>query len=350
MQIKTVPEDFIVKEIASHDVKESGPYLLLELTKRNTTTERALSAIADAFRLQRKQIGFAGTKDARALTKQYITIRADASLAERIKKIHVQNAALRFLGFVQEPLTLGLLEKNSFEIVVRKIDHEKIHPISMIPNFYDEQRFSSANADIGRHIIKSEFKEAVELILRTGTDVDDRIRQHLDSKQNDYITALRMIPKSILLLYVHAYQSLLFNEVLAAYIRLHDPNAIEVPGPVPFCVPTKEIPAAAIPIFGFGTDPDPVFGPLYEKILAREGLEPRDFVVRSLPFLTVEGGVRDAFFAVEDLVIGEREDDNLHPGYMRQRLAFTLSKGCYATMVIKCLYRVGFISGDAMRT
>ena len=38
MQLKTIPEDFIVVEQSRHDVLEKGPYLLLEMTKRNITT------------------------------------------------------------------------------------------------------------------------------------------------------------------------------------------------------------------------------------------------------------------------------------------------------------------------
>src|SRR4051812_10986970 len=106
MQLKTIPEDFVVTEKARHDIKESGPYLLVELSKRNLSTERALSLLADALHLQRKALGYAGAKDARALTRQYVSIRGDDSLIERIKKLRHNQFSVRVLGYLGEPLGL----------------------------------------------------------------------------------------------------------------------------------------------------------------------------------------------------------------------------------------------------
>jgi tRNA pseudouridine13 synthase len=345
MQLKTMPEDFIVVEIASHAPADAGEYALVEMVKRNLSTERAVAMITDSLRLQRKAIGYAGSKDARAVTRQYITIKT--SDVERIRRFRGGNVSLRFIGFVQEPLSLGQLEKNRFDIVVRKIRDERITRLSKIPNYFDEQRFSAANAEIGKHLLKAEYKEACAFVIKTDPEAGQRMAEWLESRPNDAISALRMMPKNILLMYVHAYQSLLFNEVLTRYILEQDPAATIVEGPVRFAVPTKEIPGASVPIFGFGTESHPIFGSWYEEILAREGLEPRDFVVRSLPFLTVEGGERDAFFSIEDLEIGALEDDDVFPGFKKQRLTFVLPKSCYATMAVKCLYRVGRVSGEA---
>ena len=110
MQLKTIPEDFVVVEKAHHDIKESGPYILIELSKRNLSTERALSLLADSLHLQRKAIGYAGTKDARALTRQHITIRGDENVVEKVKKIKSNQLSVRVLGFLNEPLGLGNLE------------------------------------------------------------------------------------------------------------------------------------------------------------------------------------------------------------------------------------------------
>jgi len=347
MQLKTIPEDFIVAELADHALDENGGYALLELTKRNTTTEKALSFIADSLHLQRKAIGYAGTKDSRAITRQYVTIRTDNSL-ERLPSN--SNVTVRLLGRVTEPLRLGMLDGNRFEIVVRKLTSERPTALAKLPNYFDEQRFSTSNAQLGKHILKQEFKEAINLLLTTDDEVAPRVKQYLETRMNDYIGALRLIPKNILLMYVHAYQSLLFNEVLRKYIKENDLAAVAVDGPVPLLIPTKAIPDAKIPIFGFGTEGVPVFGAWYEEVLAREGLVPRDFVVRQLPFLTVEGGERDAFFIVNDLTIGDPEPDDIFPEFRKQKLTFSLPKGCYATMVVKCLYRTGRVLSGPERS
>lgn len=346
MQLKTVPEDFVVVEQAKHVTKESGDYLLVELTKRNMSTEKAIAELGEALKLQRKAFGYAGTKDSRALTRQHITIKASPDLAERVKKVNRNGIALRVLGYTDDPLSLGMLERNRFEIVVRKIDAERIMPASRIPNYFDEQRFSSANAQVGKLIVKADFKAAAELIVKTDNEVGSRIAEWLSEHPNDAVSALKFVPRNILLMFVHSYQSSLFNEVLSEYIMQHDPAAVRVEGPVQFAAPSKELPDVEIPLFGFGTERDPMFGELYERILEREGVAPRDFVIRSMPFLTLEGDERSAFFTISDLEVGQLEDDDMHPGMRKQKLSFVLPKGCYATMVVKVLYRAGRVLGD----
>lgn len=347
MQLKTVPEDFVVVEIATHKALPEGPYALVEMTKRNLSTERALSMIADSLQVQRRFLGYAGAKDARALTKQYISVKGeDPAVVERIKRFKRDNVVLRFLGYLREPIGLGNLEKNRFEIVCRKLTDERLSALNHIPNYFDEQRFSKANAEIGKLILQGELKAAVTRIIETDTVMEGRLKAALEKNPNDAVSALRLMPKNILLMYVHAYQSLLFNEVLTAHIEKNDLHAVRVEGPVAIMVPSKDLPDVDIPLFGFGTERDPMFGQLYEEILEREGLEARDFVVRSLPFLTVEGGERSAFFEVESLEAGAREPDDIFGGLEKQRLSFTLPKACYATMAVKVLYKVGRVLGE----
>jgi tRNA pseudouridine13 synthase len=345
MQLKTIPEDFIVVEIARHETAPEGRYLLLEMTKRNLTTERALSLLTESLGAQRNNIGYAGTKDARAVTRQNVTIKAFPGIVERIQALRRDNPAVRVLGFVQEPIGLGMLEKNRFEIVVRKITTERAQPLQTIPNYFDEQRFSRMNTRIGELLIKKDFVGAAKAIISTDPLGAEQIREHLEKKPTDGVTALRFIPKNTLLLYAHAYQSALWNEALTKYILAQDPEATHVDGPVPFLVPTHDLENVAIPLVGFGTTLEPPFDAWYNEILAREELTTRDFVVKALPFLSLEGGQRDAFFAVENLEIGELQDDEINPCCKKQRLSFVLPKSCYATLVVKVLYRTGDISG-----
>jgi tRNA pseudouridine13 synthase len=344
MQLKTIPEDFVVAEVARHEVRPQGQYALVEMTKRNMSTERALAEVADFMGVPRRFVGYAGTKDSRALTKQFITVKTVD--VERIKKLRRDNIVLRHIGFVDEPIGLGMLEANRFEIVIRKMRSEALHELTSIPNYFDEQRFSTANAEIGKLIIAGEYLKAAQRIIGTAHDVAPQMQEHLERRPNDAVSALRIVPKHTLLMYVHAYQSLLWNEVLARYVSSLDAMAIAIDGPVRITAPSKELGPVDIPIFGFGTEEHPVFGKWYAEILEREGIEPRDFVVRALPFLSVEGSTRPGFFRVGDFHAGPREPDEMNPGFEKQRLTFTLPKSCYATMAIKVLYRVGRVQGE----
>lgn len=343
MQLKTVPEDFIVVEEASHALQEQGPYFLVELTKRNMSTERALDALGTYLDIPRRFLGYAGAKDARAITRQHITIKAERpGTEERLRKLSRDSMKVRVLGYVRDPLSLGMLSGNRFDIVCRKLAPlETLHPLAQVPNYFDEQRFSRNNADIGRHLLRGEYLEAATLIRDTDREASDRLAEHLEASPNDAIGALRLMPKNILLMYVHAYQSLLFNEALRRYIRHHDPQAAEIPGPIPLTLQTKDVPGTIIPLVGFASDLAPPFDEWYAELLEHDGLAQRDFVNRALPFLTLEGSDREAFFTLRDLEVGPREPDEIHPGFEKQRLSFRLPKAAYATLAVKCLFRTG---------
>jgi len=343
MQLKTVPEDFVVAELPLREPSGDGQYLVLELAKRNCTTERAVSELARALDLPRKALGYAGAKDARALTRQRVTIRTDDHA--RVARLRPSSWSVRVLGRDREPLGLGLLAGNRFEIVARRLTTETARQIASFPNYFDEQRFSTANARIGRFILQGKYREAADLVIQTDPDAAGRMREHLGEHPNDAVTALRLMPKHTLLMYAHAYQSFLFNEVLSRWILHHDPDAQLIAGPVPIRVPTRELPQEAIPIVGFGSELKEPFTDWYAELLAREGLTLRDFVVRPLPFLTLEGTARQALVVIRDLVIGPREPDELHPWSEKQRLTFSLPKGAYATLALKCVYMTGDVSG-----
>ena len=74
-QIKQKPEDFLVKEIPDYELDENGIYAYFWLTKKNFTTVDAIRTIANKLDIMMKRIGFAGSKDKIALTKQVISIR-----------------------------------------------------------------------------------------------------------------------------------------------------------------------------------------------------------------------------------------------------------------------------------
>jgi len=350
MQLKSVPEDFVVVELPLREPTGAGDYLLLELVKRNITTERALSELAHALDLPRKAIGYAGTKDARALTRQRVTIRAQDTIKDRIATLKRGAWSVRVIGRDIEPLSLGLLKGNRFELIVRSLtENETAIPIASYPNYFDEQRFSTANVPIGHAILAGEYLKAAELIITTDAVTGERMRDWLDGHPNDAVTALRLVPKHTLLMYVHAYQSSIYNEILTRWLQSQDPAAQIIEGPVRFVVTTKPLPVVSVPMVGFGSELEAPFDSWYEELLARDGLVPRDFVVRALPFLTLEGTMRQSAVPITDLDIGPREPDDLHPGLEKQRITFSLPKGAYATLAIKCIYRIGDIRGGEQR-
>jgi len=317
-KIKQEPEDFIVKEISIVPLKETGEYSYFLLKKKNYSTVRAIQHIAQALRIKPKLIGFAGNKDKIAITEQVISIYLGKK--ERVEDIRLRDIELEFLGKGDNPISLGDLEGNSFEIKVRDLSEQEIENLNqkiksryiLVPNLFGEQRFSSNNEKVGKAIVKGNFKEAVNLVLENKGDFEKEIKEYLKNSPNNYIGAINLIPFKTRKIYVHAYQSYLFNKTIKKYIE-------------------KKRTQMEIPIIGFGTEiTDSELKEITSNLLEKEEVTPRDFIIKQMPDLSAEGGSRDLFFEVMDLET-EQQDNII-------TLRFNLKKGCYATVAVEFLF------------
>ncbi len=309
-KIKEHAEDFFVREVTSLSFRKTGNYLICLLRKKNYTTIRAVEQISKVIGLRLKDIGFAGIKDKNAVTEQYISLKGMSE--ENIDDMGLKDIDLRSFGYLDKPISLGDLKGNEFEIIVRDFDGG-IKKNRRMPNFFGEQRFSRYNSDIGRELVKGNFKKALELILKTDIDYEKEIKEFMKDRGNDFIGAIRFIPKKLLKLYVHAYQSYLWNLSLKDYLDLSIKKNIK------------------IPLVGFGTEiEDKQIGGIVGKIMDKEGIDFRSFINRSIPELSLEGDYRDAFTEINELRILENGDDSI-------KLSFFLEKGSYATVAIDFL-------------
>jgi tRNA pseudouridine13 synthase len=299
--IKHIPEDFVVEEVST--IKpSSGAFTYFKLSKRDLATLEAMQKIAFALNLPLKEVSCAGNKDKKAVTEQVCSVHNVSK--ERVEKLSFINMTLSFIGQGPEPVHLGDLEANKFKIVIRNID--KLPKISSkFKNLFGEQRFSTNNAEIGKLLVKREFEKAALLIAKLHPGVK-RIYSHLN--QRDFISALRCLPRKLLLLFVHSYQSLLWNK--AAMLSNDE----------------------VLPIVGFGTE---VKDDVTKKILAEENLKPRDFVIRELPEISAEGSERAVWAEAKDLKVGKLQKDEHFEGKSKVTLEFLLPKGCYATEFIR---------------
>lgn len=302
-QIKQLPEDFIVKEISNVKIKSRGSYLYFKLGKKNWNTLDAVKAMSKRLNIPLKNTGFAGSKDRKAVTEQLVSFKRVKK--EKIESLKLKDISLTFLGYGDEPITLGDLKGNYFEIVVRNLDNFKIKIPKKIINYFDEQRFSRNNIEVGRSIIKKDFKKACEIL-------------GLKVKNNDCIGALKEIPKRLLKMYVNAYQSCIWNEAVK--------RAID-----------KGIKAKEIPLVGFGTNAGefPEVKEIIKELLEKEKTSLNDFIIKQIPELSQEGGLRKVSVKVKDFKVLEKGDDELNKGKKKIKISFTLPKGSYGTRVVK---------------
>lgn len=343
-KIKQIPEDFKVIELPERKFLTEGPYQVWKLTKKNYNTEDAVQQICRALRLPRKFISYAGTKDRNAVTEQFITIKNKSK--ETIENIELKDITLEYQGCLKSPLSLGELKGNKFIITIRNISSAQLKKLKRdtkqspesFPNYFDEQRFQKNNAEIGKLLVKGNFEEAYK-ILKEDYQYGELLKNHVVSNKNEYINAIRQIPKKILKLYIHSYQSLLWNKTLQTMLNPEDqpPTAEHRPSNTD----DRPLGPDCLPLIGFGTETeDEQTEKIINKIMQEENIDERDFIIREIPELSAEGTKRKTIAEIKNLKIHEAETDELNTDHKYKiKLEFELDKGSYATMAIKYLLK-----------
>ena len=359
MIIKHVPEDFIVEEIPLNLWADAGSYVIFRLTKINLNTEHAVGIIAKRFNILHNIIKYSGTKDRHAHTVQYISIPQKPGI-EGIK-IDEDNLKLEHVGYSETPLSLGTLKGNKFIITIRELSTDDSQALTehldmlnsnslnppnfTVPNYFDEQRFSTNNYNIGINILKRNYQVAADYVCKSGGVFANAAAVYLKAHPTDYVGALKLVPKKILLIYIHTVQSYIFNvalsRMLLEYSKRNENDASSYTvdyligdsekstGKLVFMNDIKKYLelTSALELVGFNTT---TMNYHVKKILDEIGLLPRDFIVRALPDLSLEGAVRECFVSVMNFEHRLLDD--------RAIIEFELPKGAYATIVVKALF------------
>ncbi|MFT7616212.1 MAG: tRNA(Glu) U13 pseudouridine synthase TruD [Candidatus Woesearchaeota archaeon] len=315
--IKKEPTDFIVEEII--DITESsGDYILVKMQKTNMNTLDALDTISKHCNINVKEIGYCGLKDKNAVTIQFISLPKKASIAN----FEHEYIKLTPLHEIQRPLFIGNLVQNKFTITVHNIhDFEITQPKAMI-NYFGEQRFSTDNEQIGRHIIKKEYLKAAQLLART----QQRVQKALALEPTNGPHAMQQLAPGLLGFFIHAYQSYLWNRGVSIYVKEYcetytdDVLDIEIPKE------GKQLAEKIFPLIGFSYDEDDYSQTISEivtKLMDEEKISERNFIIKISRTLTKEGDKREIQTPIENLHITGKS------------LTFTLNKGCYATVALR---------------
>ena len=285
--IKAETDDFVVEEIlvdgSKASVKGTVPssvlsstsrwqrYLLCVVVKRNWDTFIATKNVTKALGIEQRRLQFAGIKDAKALTAQFITLERVS--VEEAMKVEVTGVQVYPVGYVREMLSLFYLLGNHFNITIKnigvttdQITHtiQEIREIGFIPNFFGHQRFGSTRPithHVGKALINNCFEEAAMLFLANPSQYEhpesQQARQelqdshdfkkalenfprqlrferlmlgHLAQNPTDYIGAFQRLPPKLQALFVQAHQSYLFNRFLSKRIKCGLPLNLAVEG------------------------------------------------------------------------------------------------------------------------
>ncbi|XP_021817485.1 multisubstrate pseudouridine synthase 7 isoform X2 [Prunus avium] len=253
-----------------------GKFLRFHLYKENKDTQEALGIIGKMLGVQPRSFGFAGTKDKRAVTTQRVTVFKQ--LASRLAALNDRLIGIKVGDFcyVKEGLVLGQLMGNRFTITLRGVvaDSEDTIKASAIAlgkqgfiNYFGLQRFGSGSVPthlIGATLLRGEWKSTVSLFLdpREGeknaiteareyyketNDIEGTLRQlprHLVSEKailqclkkcpGNYLQALKAIPRTLRMMYVHSYQSYLWNHAASMRVQKYGTDRV-VLGDLVYC-------------------------------------------------------------------------------------------------------------------
>jgi len=276
-RIKTIPSDFVVEEIYNPEnfskIDKTSDYNVLDKTRKiysiisveklDWDTHTLVREIARRLRISKKRIGFSGTKDKNALSTQIISIEGIAK--DDIEMIKIKDVIINFIGYSNSPVKLGDHTENRFKITVRDISpsvddaakiiteiNKEADDKGGLPNFFGMQRFGTIRPithKVGEKILKKDFKGAVLTYLayqsdyepnntkdaRTYAEEEDfknalrcfpshlryerALANHLVANPDDYIGALNDIQLGVRMMFIHAYQSYLFNKIVSARIK-----------------------------------------------------------------------------------------------------------------------------------
>lgn len=197
--LKRFNEDFNVTEVPLQPPSGGGEHVWLEVQKNGANTSFVAEQLAAAAGVQARDVGYAGLKDRRAITRQWFSIYLpegrEGPTPDLTAHWHPEFQVLRQSRHLKK-LRRGDLQGNHFRIVLRDVSGDRdaidtrLEAVSSkgVPNYFGAQRFGfdGSNLEQGRAMLARE------------------VRVRNPNKKGLYLSAVR---------------SFVFNEVLALRIQ-----------------------------------------------------------------------------------------------------------------------------------
>ncbi|KAM4747049.1 pseudouridylate synthase 7 homolog isoform 2-T2 [Rhinophrynus dorsalis] len=389
--------------------KSRGSYCHFVLYKENKDTMDAINVLSKFLRVKPNLFSYMGTKDKRAITVQEIAVlKITAQRLAHLNKC-LMNFKLGNFSYQKNPLKLGELQGNHFTVVLRNISgtNEQVdqamtslRDIGFI-NYYGMQRFGTTAVptyQVGRAILQNNWNEMIDLILKprpgaekgylvqcreewAKTKNPDAALKKLPVKRcvegqllrglskyglKNIVSAFGIIPRNNRLMYIHSYQSYVWNNMVSKRIDEYGlkvvPGDLVLKGATAVQVEESDVDCYTIndvvmPLPGFDVIyPKHKLAVAYEEILAADNLDIKNMRHRIKDY-SLAGAyrkivirpqdVRWEVVAYEDPKIPLVETDldkmegkplpelNKEGKYKALKMEFSLPPSTYATMAIR---------------
>ena len=402
-RLKASTEDFRVSEISSHPLPHpDGAFTVLRVTSRDWEQHELAAAIARRLRLPPHAVAWSGTKDRRAVADRLFSYRGLPPEGD----LGLPRVDLREAYRARDGLVLGHHYGNAFEIYVSDLTgppedvvaacratERALRERGGFPNFFGPQRFGEVRPIthlVGREVVRGEIARAVEVYLTDlppgrvegpGDGARRAYSEHRDPGRalQEFPTeyrfertllehlarghpperALRALSRELRLLFVHAYQALLFNRwtsrrhaldlpfdrpvVGDRILRLGRDGTVRSQEAVPVspdnaseCEEFVRRGRALVagPLVGFET-PEAMgpAGELLERILTEERVDRAMFRLPRTPEIASRGAWRPLLLPLPPL--------SLSADRTGIRFRFALPKGAYATVLLREFLKPG---------
>ena len=396
--IRVKYEDFYVEEIPESEPSGNGPNTWFFIEKIGRDTLDVVLDVAKELHIDRKRMGFAGMKDKRAVTRQWLCVAN--SEAEDVEKLEDKLYKVKILKIVQneKKLRIGQLIGNKFRLLIRDTenpvaDAETANEVMAeltkrgVPNYYGWQRFGKKRSNthiVGKILLENDLKEVIDAYIgnpypeepehikevRKMYD-EGKLEEALQSMprsmryekmmlktllremkkrkvddigsldDNSYKRIIGSLPKPLQRMFVHAYQSYLFNKAVSERAKLgidkyiegdiivdNDEHLVhEIGEDIDERIKSFEVHPTA-PLFGTKVPlAEGKLGEMEQKILDDEGVTLEDFKVPKMPKLGSHGLRRAMRFKIWDASAVATDEGVL--------VEFSIPKGCYATSVLR---------------
>lgn len=315
-RIKVEPADFVVEEVPAYEPSGAGEHLFLWIEKIDLGAEFFIRQVARRLGIANGEVGSAGLKDRRAITRQWISVPASCEPA--LDRLHGDGISLLRVSRHTNKLRPGHLRGNRFNVLIRDVDHS-VDPSPILncirdrglPNFYGPQRFGrdGETANLGMAMLKGESTKVRNPFLRK--------------------------------LALSAAQSLLFNDFLAR--RMNDGllwtvllGDVMTKWPVGGIFTAEDVPAEQA---RFDRREIVTAGPMFgRKVFPAKGIAAE----REAAVLEANGLSQASFERFGKLLAGTRRQNLIYVESLSAiqelqglRIEFTLPAGSYATVLLR---------------
>ncbi|HEX5050790.1 MAG TPA: tRNA pseudouridine(13) synthase TruD [Planctomycetota bacterium] len=391
MRLKTIPEDFRVRELLEWAEVPTGSFVVHALHKEKLSTPEALALLVRDGNVDRSAIAYAGLKDRQAITEQFLTIE------RRAVELRLPNLRVHPVGTTDRPITSRQSRGNAFVIVVRDLLPAKAAQLRRslpsllktgFPNYFDDQRFGSLRHGQGfpmRSVLLGDHERALQQLIAEPSPVaitgDVKLKRtlqlrwgdweacsriargpayeplfaHLTAYPDDFRGALEFVPLRQRVIHAFAYQSFLWNRAVSRLLRAGVLSAQRLristlAGDLlawKYLSPDREekLRAMRTPLFGpegdGGSEP---FRRVMIEEMQQAGLTRQSFAQNEVPGMIWKEEPRDVLIKPADLADVRIEPDAMNAGKVMATLSFSLPRGAYATMMVKRLFAPSWYS------